>query len=125
MSSWTDEHLDKLWNAAAIPTAGEGFPLRGCSYRCIAGSNWLGQMAQRPIINAGWSGKCFGFSLNQTTGTPLGLINQFSLDYDKQKLAPNMRVAGMLQGTGAVFWDSSSIADGKPVWAFGERQGHH
>jgi hypothetical protein len=122
MASWSDEHLEKLWNAAAVPTPTEGFPLRGCSYRCLAGSNWIAQMAQRPMINAGWSGKCFGFSLNQTTGTPIGLINQFSLDYDKQSLPSNMRVAGQVQGTASVFWDSTSIADGKPVWAFGELQ---
>ncbi|WIA28589.1 hypothetical protein OEZ86_011129 [Tetradesmus obliquus] len=118
MAGWSDEHLAKLWNASAIPTAAEGFPLRGCSYRCVAGSNWLAQMAQRPMVNAGWSGKCFGFSLNQTTGTPLGLINQFSEHYDKRSLPSNLRVAGKVQGTASVFWDSTSIADGKPVWAF-------
>lgn len=122
MAGWSDEHLAKLWNASAIPTAAEGFPLRGCSYRCVAGSNWLAQMAQRPMVNAGWSGKCFGFSLNQTTGTPLGLINQFSEHYDKRSLPSNLRVAGKVQGTASVFWDSTSIADGKPVWAFGEWQ---
>lgn len=72
-------------------------------------------------VNAGWSGKCFGFSLNESTGTPLGLANGFSPEYDNVKLPSNQRVAGSMQGIASVFWDNTSLADGKPCWAFGKK----
>jgi hypothetical protein len=44
----------------------------------IPGTNTIEDFARLPEINMGWSGKCFNFKFNQTTGTPMGLLNAFA-----------------------------------------------
>jgi hypothetical protein len=44
----------------------------------IPGTNTVEEFARLPEINMGWSGKCFNFQFNSTTGTPTGLLNAFA-----------------------------------------------
>lgn len=75
-------------------------------------------VARLPQANMGWSGKCFNFQFNTTTGTPTGLLNEFSPLYDYAKSAQAQRVNGTLAGAATVYWQPWSYSDGQPVWTF-------
>jgi hypothetical protein len=40
-----------------LPSAIRGFPLRGCTHRCIAGNSFAALVAKTPENNIGWGGK--------------------------------------------------------------------
>ncbi|WIA19132.1 hypothetical protein OEZ85_003780 [Tetradesmus obliquus] len=114
----SNSQLDKLYLGAAKPAAQTGFPLRGCTFGCIPGTGTIEDFARLPDINMGWSGKCFNFDINSTTGTPKGLLNAFSPKYDYSSTPQKQRVQGSLAGSANVYWAPKSYSDGKPVWTF-------
>ncbi|KAF8073013.1 hypothetical protein HT031_000674 [Scenedesmus sp. PABB004] len=154
LANATPKQLDALFLGAAPPTPGEGFPLRGCSYGCLSGSNGVGATARLPQarraggdgppprrpaarppspppprprrrrrarrrqVNMGWSGKCFNFDINATTGTPTSLLNAFAPMYMYPCNTQAVRVNGSMTGFADVYWDRTSHSDGRPVWTF-------
>ncbi|KAF8063724.1 hypothetical protein HT031_003579 [Scenedesmus sp. PABB004] len=114
----TTAQLDRLYLSAKPPTAGQGFPLRGCTYGCVPGSNGVEAITRLPQTNMGWSGKCFSFQINATTGTPMTLLNAFAPKYEYAVDKQAARVNGTMAGFANVYWEPKSFSDGRPVWTF-------
>jgi hypothetical protein len=74
----TRSQLADIYYNLPAPTEGQGFPLAGCTIGWVPGKGIGAQVARLPGLNMGWSGKCFSFNYNATTGTPTSLLNEFS-----------------------------------------------
>ncbi|WIA23787.1 hypothetical protein OEZ85_013469 [Tetradesmus obliquus] len=118
LNSLSDAQLKELHANAPLPSSNGGFPLRGCSHRCIAGSSFAAIVAKDPDNNLGWGGKCFKWTLNPTTGVPTQLINIFSPQYDNASLPDSERVKGVQQAHARVYYVEHSRGDNKPAWRF-------
>jgi hypothetical protein len=57
LNSLSDAQLRELHAQAPLPSSSSGFPLRGCSHRCIAGNSFAAVVAKNPDNNLGWGGK--------------------------------------------------------------------
>jgi hypothetical protein len=57
LNSLSDAQLKELHAAAPLPSETGGFPIRGCTHRCIAGSSFAALVAKMPENNLGWGGK--------------------------------------------------------------------
>jgi hypothetical protein len=57
LNSLSDAELRELHAQAPLPSATGGFPLRGCTHRCIAGNSFAALVAKMPENNIGWGGK--------------------------------------------------------------------
>lgn len=118
LNTMSDKELFALHGNAHIPQPSDGFPLRGCAVRCIAGNSFAAVVAKDPYNNLGWGGKCFDWTFNQTTGTPNYLDNIFSPEYDTTTLPTSERVKGKLACRARVTWQPTSHGDGKPAYVF-------
>lgn len=111
------KHLDTLSNSQLAdiyynlpaPTEGQGFPLAGCTIGWVPGKGIGAQVARLPGLNMGWSGKCFSFNYNATTGTPTSLLNEFSPQFENFKIPQRTRAEGKLEGEADVYWTPTSL----------------
>ncbi|KAF8068191.1 hypothetical protein HT031_001877 [Scenedesmus sp. PABB004] len=118
LNSLSDKELLEMHANAPKPTATQGFPLRGCTHRCIAGSSFAALTAKDPKNNMGWGGKCFTFDLDPATGVPKFLDNIFSFNYDNKTLPDHERVKGFTTCRATVNYRPRVFADGQPAWVF-------
>lgn len=120
LDTLTNRQLSDMYHSLPAPAEGQGFPIAGCTYGWVPGKAIGARVARIPGLNMGWSGKCFGFGYNATTGTPTSLLNEFSSDWENFKLPQAKRVAGALAGKANVLWAPRSVdpATKGAVWRF-------
>jgi hypothetical protein len=53
----SDDKLREMHGAAPLPTLTGGFPLRGCTHRCLVGNSAAAIIARQGKNNMGWGGK--------------------------------------------------------------------
>ncbi|KAF6264592.1 hypothetical protein COO60DRAFT_72662 [Scenedesmus sp. NREL 46B-D3] len=118
LNSLKDDELRELHAQAPLPSSTGGFPLRGCTHRCIVGSSFPALVAKMPENNLGWGGKCFNWQLDPTSGVPTQLVNTFSPNYDNSSLPDSVRVQGKQEANANVYYVESSRGDSRPAWRF-------
>uniref|UniRef100_A0A383W1N3 GH16 domain-containing protein n=2 Tax=Tetradesmus obliquus TaxID=3088 RepID=A0A383W1N3_TETOB len=118
LNSMSDEQLLIMHGEAPLPSATGGFPLRGCTHRCLLGNSAAALVARQAQNNMGWAGKCFNWDFNTTTGVPTGLINMFGPNYDNSSLPDSQRIPASRRANADVYYIPQSRSDGKPAWRF-------